>query len=131
MSPLLIFGSIFLYKESTYIYLAGTDDVWYAAKILDKEQSVLIKRFTEAQIRKNRETISKNPIFCFVELKTEEFEGQVAHLAETEHDLWVETPKLIGVRLSSNDLKLLKDEIMRENAPVPFALPKLVKDVVI
>jgi len=120
---------VFLYKESMYIYLAGTDEVWYAAKILDKEQSVQVKRFTDSQIRKNRENLRKDKIFCFVELKTEEFKGRIAHLGETEHDTWAETPKIIETGLDPEDLKSLKNEVMAEGAPVPFALPKLINDI--
>lgn len=96
---------------------------------MDKEQSVQVKRFTDSQIRKNRENLGKDPIFCFVELKTEEFKGQIAHLGETEHDTWSETPKIIETGLDSEDLKSLKNEIMAEGAPVPFALPRLINDI--
>jgi hypothetical protein len=129
MSPLLIFGSIFLYRDSTYIYLAGTDEVWYAAKILDKEKSIQLKRLTELQIRRNMENIGKQPLFCFVELRTEAFKGQIAHLGHTENDTWSETPKLIEVQLDREDLKSLKEEIVRPNAPVPSALPQLIKSI--
>ncbi len=126
---LLLFGSVFLYRESTYIYLSGTSEVWYAAKILDKEHSADIKRLSGSRIRKNRNDFGKLKLFCFVELNTEPFKGRVAHLGETEHDTWSESPKVIEVELERDDLKLLREEIMRDGAPVPSALPKLIADI--
>lgn len=104
------FGDIFRYGDKEYIFLAETEDILYAARILNKEQTTMLKRGTEAAIRRNSRE-------------------RAAYFASTGRDRFndpVFTP--LNIELSKQDLKEIKNEITKKKC-VSLKLKELVKDI--
>ena len=103
------FGTIFRFKELYYIYLVQTDDVLYAAKILDKE---LTKQLVRSRDSKSRSSINKThekPLYCFVILHTNQFKDQAAHYGSP--DMATDLDMEVISMLNEEDVKSLKNEI--------------------
>jgi hypothetical protein len=83
MDGMLFFGSIFRYKENTYVYLGSSGDVTYAAKIIDaKLTSVLRDRQDKLSAKKTNNSVEDMPLYAFVVLKTPNYEDCAAHFGE-------------------------------------------------
>jgi len=129
---MLRFGNTFRYNEKEYVYLAQNGDVLYSALILDTDQSGEFKRRCDKlcqgsgspQIQK----ILDSKVYCFVELRTEEYKNRLAHFANTDTTTSSDCASLIPIgQLDEEDLKEIKKEI--ETGPVPLALKKLTEDI--
>lgn len=122
------FGDIFRYGDKEYIFLAETEDILYAARILNKEQTTMLKRGTEAAIRRNSPVLD-NITYSFVILQTQELRERAAYFASTGRDRFndpVFTP--LNIELSKQDLKEIKNEITKKKC-VSLKLKELVKDI--
>lgn len=122
------FGDIFQYGDKEYIFLAETEDILYAARILNKEQSTMLKRGTEAAIRRNSPVLD-NITYSFVILQTQELRERAAYFGSTGRDRFdgpVFTP--LNIELSKEDLKEIKNEITKKKC-VSLKLKELVKDI--
>ena len=130
---ILRFGSGFEYRERNYVYLTHTEEIIYSALILDSPMSDMFKdKFKRLCIKKSSPEIAKllsSKVYCFVELRTEEFKNRVAHFAKTQGDVSSDyLPSPIG-QLDKEDLKQIKKEI--EDGPVPLELKDKIKSIVI
>ena len=115
---MLTFGSIFRYREDFYVYFLETEDICYAAKILDEEitRQLLTKR---DNLWKNQRDKSQNQnVLCFVLLTTEKFERRAAHYGRPKVNIgeYEELGKINEV-----DLDQLKKEVVKDTA-VPMIL---------
>jgi hypothetical protein len=121
------FGDVFKFKEKDYIFLAKSDQIIFAAEILDGGSTKQIKDLYERSCRNGRiEKVKSNILYCFVELSTEEFKGRMAHFVKSEKD---ENNFFIGesyLSLDKKDILELKKEIEQENSAVPILLKELV-----
>lgn len=122
------FGSIFRYNEELYVFLAATDEIIYAAKILDPEK---IRRINELDnIRASRPYASRsdgNKLFWYVILTTEDFQNHAAHLANTDQDASREHFfDWIGKSLNESDIVNLRQEILKAGSPAPGGLREII-----
>ena len=106
------FGDIVEFCEDKYVFLISTVRFVYLAKILThSETRELIKMRDQSLSRGNSN--QDPPIFWFVRLTTDEFQQQVAHLANALKDGNYQYRK-IDSRLNKTDLTALKKEILRK-----------------
>lgn len=119
------FGSIFRYNENYYVYLGQTEDIIYAARILDREYTQeLLRLNTKSENRHIRRPVDDSTIFCFVILSTDKFCGQAALLHNSQHDTDVH-PELVA-ELNNEDIENLKKEIEGQSA-IPSSLKEIVR----
>lgn len=122
------FGDVFQYGDNEYIFLADTEDVTYAARILNKELTKQLIKGTEAAVRRNSRVID-SLIYSFVELQTQELKERAAHFLMTGKDKFdgsIYTP--LNIVLCEEDLKAIKEEITSKKC-VSIKLKELVKDI--
>ena len=126
----LIFGDIFRYNDVDYVYLAKTEDLTYAAKILNDDAAKQIDGLYNKKACRGQMTpvVEGNILYCFVILQTKEVKDKMAHFQQTKQD----STNLIGdklpITLNKDDLKLIKAEIMTRSA-IPNGLKEAVKDL--
>jgi len=133
---MLKFGDTFKYNGNDYVYLVKTDEILYAAEILDIQNTKLVNEMYEKQCRAGRkpEILSKSPLYCLVMLSTELFRERAAHFYNTgkndpaNNECSLADLDLVG-HLNEIDLKEIKKEIM--DGPVPLELRELTKDTVV
>lgn len=130
---LLNFGDIFRFREKEYVHLARTEEMWYAALILDKEKTKDLEQFCNSKLKNGQRlgVLLNRTIFCFVTLTTKDFESRAAHLgkpdiAATTDDSDPIEP--IGI-LNTEDQKEILKEI--KIGPVATLLKELTKDILI
>jgi hypothetical protein len=122
MISMLVFGDIFSYGDNLYVYLDMDEDTVYAARILTKHDSQRVVRGRDDSLKKRGEKATRPfAIYCFVQLTTDGYEDQVAHLNQTqtqkEPNRFLHTD---GDRICKADMLELRKEIME--GPVPGAL---------
>lgn len=122
-----VFGEVFSYGGSEYIFLANTTEQLYAAKILNKELTIDIETAYKRALKSNNRIRQNALIYCYVILKTEDFVGQMASLAKTENTNFDILSKKSKVYLCREDLLALKKEIL-ESRSVPIKLQELVSE---
>ncbi|KKT35516.1 MAG: hypothetical protein UW24_C0007G0006 [Parcubacteria group bacterium GW2011_GWA2_44_12] len=125
---LVKFGDVFKYKSEKYVYLARTEDVLYATKILSLELSRELHNVYENECKKDhkRSVLENKPLYCFVTLNTKAFKDRIAHIGTTkgmDDSLFFD----IADSLNSEDLKAIKEEIL--TGPLPKMLKELVLDI--
>lgn len=126
----LLFGDIFRYNEKEYIFLAKTEEILYAAQILNLEVSGKIERIYQSKVYKGKLTkiLEGNILYCYVILQTKEFKNRMAHFATTGRDGFAQLLEKLPIQLRKEDLKAIKEEIISKNA-IPMALKELVKNI--
>ncbi len=122
----LLFGDAFLYKDTEYIFLVDSGDVWYAARIISKTQTKILCRHYEKAVARNKALVERMPLYCFVELQTKEFMGRAAHLHGSQKDSYSEIPILLDVKITDEDKKSIKEIIVMKNSPTPLQLKRLI-----
>lgn len=123
------FGDLFQYKDKEYIYLSESDDIVFAAKILNLEDSKLIDQFCQNKIKKNSPHIETNLLYSYVILETKELKQRAAHFKDTGNENFEKlffTP--LPISLCEEDLKAIKDEITKKRC-ISLRLKELVKDI--
>ncbi len=123
------FGDVFRYKEDDYVYLAQTDEMLYAAKILNNFETKAVNDLYEKRARdpRNSNRIENHRLFCFVVLRTEDFRGRIASLGKTDNpSISVE---ILKTSLNKEDLKVIHEMIVSPASPVPRLLKELVADI--
>ena len=122
------FGDVFQYNDNEYIFLAETEDVTYAAKILDRELSRYVIGERDGAIRRNSYVID-NLVYSFVILKTPELKERVALFLGADRNI----PQ--GVAFTPLDIFLLPEDIKQiwkeitQTKCVSERLKKEVKDL--
>jgi hypothetical protein len=129
MFDLLIFGTIFTFLDKQYVFLAMEGGTVYAARILDRRETALMVSARNSSVKNRGESSTRAlPVFCFVELSTEGYESQAAHLNQT--DAQKELGRfLFGVndKLNKQDMVELHREIME--GPVPLILKRRIAEI--
>lgn len=125
----LIFGDIFVHNQKEYIFLAKTDDIVYAAEILNHELTKKVEQLYNKKLAAGTiQKVEGNILYCYVILETKEFEGRMAHLGNTGKDDFSLTFGKLPVTLEQKDLKQLRKEICERKA-ISFALKELVETI--
>lgn len=129
---MLKFGDTFKYREKDYVYLAKTEEITYAAEILNKEKSELLDKTCSKQIANGAKTekVLNMPVYCFVMLKTEPFQGRAAffYLAGKGDTSNNECASFEPTKsLEKIDLKEILNEI--KEGPVPKELKQLTEGI--
>jgi len=123
----LIFGDIFAFNGQEYIFLARTENITYAAEILDIERSNKLETFVNSQIYKGKDIV-KGPIYCYVKLMTKDFKDRCAHLhnsGKNNNGLYFEK---LNIQIETSDLKNILTEIL-ESKFVAIELKDLVRGI--
>lgn len=123
----LLFGDVFRYNNKEYIFLAETEEIWYAAEVLNAKLTKQLDDLYQKQIRANR-PINDKVLYCYVILKTEEFKNRAAHYGHPGKDNFSPAIDKLPISLCSEDKKQIKNEIESSDA-VPLGLKELVKDI--
>ena len=131
MSLIATFGNIFNYNEKDYVFLAKTEDIIYTAEIFDKEKSLLYKKAVDKASKDSRQSykLSQHLLYCFVELRTEEFKERVAYYgrpAQGDIPNFFENPICT---LNIADLKELHKELLEDELAVPELLKEKIKGI--
>ncbi len=125
---LFAFGDLFRYKNNEYIYLAETEDVLFAARILSFDQSKTLTKYYEAAIKKNSGAVD-GPVYSFVMLETKDLLKRAAYFRDTGNERfesYLFTP--INIKLSKKDLLEIKNEITKKKC-ISIKLQELVRDI--
>lgn len=131
MPQIITFGTIVLYKEKEYVFLAKTEDITYAAEILDQESSLNFKNLRSKTAKNSKESykLNQNLAYCFVELKTKEYEERIAHYGYPQiGDAPENVMNPIGI-LCDEDIKNLHKEISAEDLAVSGELKELIRNI--
>lgn len=123
-----VFGDIFSYQNENYIFLANTTEQLFAAKILNKELTQEIVLAYKKALKSGSSARERALVFCYVELKTEDFRGQIASLAKTENTNFDILSNKSSYSLCREDFQALKKEIL-ESHGVPIKLQELVGSI--
>ena len=123
------FGDIFRYNEEQYVFLASTDEIVYAARVLDPEKTALINQMNNRRAaRHDASRTDGNSLYWYVVLTTNELEECAAHLKDTDQDASRDRFfEWIGKTLNENDITHLKEEILKEGCPIPKGLREIVQ----
>lgn len=122
------FGDSFQYEDKEYIFLAETEDILYAVRILNKEQTTVLTKGTDAAIRRNSLMLD-SLIYSFVILQIRELKERAAYFATTGRDRFDDSVFIpLNIKLSKVDLKEIKNEITKKKC-VSLKLKELVKDI--
>lgn len=127
---MITFGEVVKYNRAEYVYLAATEEIIYLAKILNRTDGDAINRLY--LIRQNQGAMSKvkiadSPLYCFVQLTTNEFKDRLAHFHQPGQDFGRDCIMDSLGRLNEADLKEIKETIA--TGPVPIELKELTKNI--
>ncbi len=130
MSSIITFGDIFNYNEQDYVFLAKTEDIVYAAKILDREHSILYKKiFTKISKNSQRSSeLTQRYLYCFIELKTEDFKERVCYYGKSDKSDVSDFLANIFSKLDQEDIRELHKELLTDDL-VTEQLKELVKEI--
>lgn len=125
------FGDLFHFNEKDYVFLAKTDELLFAAQVLDTKQSQWIKGLHEKRLKNNKTAVlcNRNVLFCYVVLTTESLKDRIAHLKETAHDGDVVKIETLNISLCKADMVSIKEEILGGFSAVSKELKNLVRDI--
>ena len=127
---MVTFGEVVKYKETEYVYLAATAVIIYLAKILNRTDGEAISRLylkRQSQGAMSNIKTADSPLYCFVQLTTDEYKDRLAHFHQPGQDFGRDYAMDSVGRLNDADLKEIKETIM--TGPVPLELKELVKDI--
>lgn len=123
------FGDVFRFSEQEFVFLAQTDKITYAAKVLDLDNTKAVMSLYEKRNAGNSEKVN-NVLYSFVILNTPKFKNRMAHFNNTDQNGHHDGYEVINT-LNSKDLKEIKEEIMNKSSAVPLKLKELIKDIAI
>ncbi|MFA6547511.1 MAG: hypothetical protein WCT11_01030 [Candidatus Magasanikbacteria bacterium] len=127
---MVTFGEVIKYKELEYVYLAATEEIIYLAKILNRADGEAINRLylkRQNQGALSNVKIADSPLYCFVQLTTNEYRDRLAHFHQPGQDFGRDYIMDSIGRLNDADLKEIKETIT--TGPVPIELKELVKNI--
>ncbi len=124
---MLNFGDIIRLEESEYVYLAASTELIFLAKIVNPQQTQLLELSHSKLPVDNPKR--NNPVYLFVVLTTEEFEGCAAHLHNTDHDIDGVSCEELGI-LNDRDLTEIKAEILNPDNSIPPALREQIEKII-
>jgi hypothetical protein len=122
------FGDLFEYNGKEYIFLAETEEILYAARILNPEQSKLLNNRYEVVVKKNS-PVEHNSAYSFVILQTKELKERAASFYQTGNerfDGFFYNP--LNIALDHSDIKDILEEITKKKC-ISIKLKELVKDI--
>jgi len=120
------FGDVFRHNEKEYVFLAQTDEIVYAAKILDKITTNTLKEMSDRVEVKNSNR-KKNPAYSFVILQTENFKDRAAHFRRTDNTEHRASSFDVVGTLNKTDCLQIKNEIILKDSAVSLGLIEIVK----
>lgn len=125
----LSFGDVFQYNNKEYIFLAETEDILYAARILNPNKSTILKRTYESAVKRNSPLVETNAAYSFVVLQTKEFKERAASFFDTGNERFDDYEYIsLNVTLCREDLLEIKEEITKKKC-ISRTLKELVKDI--
>lgn len=128
---LLTFGQIILFEDNHYVWLAPDpeDSKLHLAQILDKEKTKKLIGLDKSSEKKHLSVSYNSPIFAYIVLTTEDFDGRVAHLMNSDNHTDNDDGCSIMGKLNDEDTANLKKRILEGN-DLPPRLVNLIKKLV-
>jgi hypothetical protein len=129
----LTFGDIVSYSEQPYVFLCATTEIIYLAKIIDgnSEDGLALKNLCQKMIDTTKQPQAKqntkNALFCFVTLVSENHKGDIAHLNDSQKQFNFQITKTMD-RLDHDDIISLRDKILGEDI-IPQQLKRLTTEL--
>ena len=120
------FGDVFRHNEKEYVFLAQTDEIIYAARILDKITTNTLKEMSDRVETKNSNR-KKSPAYSFVILQTENFKDHAAHFGRTDSSEHQSSRFDVIGTLNKTDCLQIKNEIILKDSAVSLGLIEIVK----
>lgn len=129
---LLTFGSVVEFETNYYVWLVvdTEDDKLHLARILDKEKTKELIGLDKSSEKRHTSSsgASDNPMFAYVVLTTENFDGCAAFLKDSDnHADHRDSFSVLGT-LNKEDVTNLRQRILG-GAGLPTKLIKLVKSL--
>jgi hypothetical protein len=118
------FGSVFRHRENYYVYLGQTDDIIYAARILDNSQTKQLQNLTALRAKNQQNRTHESTVYCFAILSTDEFKSRAAYLHSTENDTDISIEPYCD--LCAEDIEALKN-LINEDVAIPSKLKEIVR----
>ena len=125
---LLTFGEVIQFAGSHYVWLAidSEEEKLHLAMILDMDKTKSLISIDKFDSKKHKTHSADAPIFAYVVLSTEDFEGRAAFLMKSdEHATQQENFSILG-KLNDIDIKGLKERIL-DGTGLPPRLVNLIK----
>ncbi len=122
----LIFGDIFEYDESEYIYLGATTELIYVAKILPHDLSKQLNNRCQSLISRNKQTEIGGFLYCYIMLTTDELKDRAAVYGKPEIDILNLVFNKLPYFLNDKDLNVLKKDIINSRS-VPKGLREIIE----
>ncbi len=109
---MLDFGDIFYIDDKEYVWLWSDGEIIDAAVILGSKETEEVKRFQKRADKKG--TSHQKPLFCYVELNTEDYINCSANMIVAAQKGIKLSPSIRSTskRLNNEDLKDIKNEII-------------------
>lgn len=128
---LIKFGDIFGFNEKDFVFLAKTEDIVYAAEVLNMDQSRQFKVLCDKVAKNSKESykLKQQRLYCFVELKTKSFEERIAYYGRTERNDTIDLFNDIKGSLDKSDLAELHKELIADDEAVSGILKEKIKDI--
>jgi hypothetical protein len=123
----LTFGDVFEYDGNEYVYLGGSTEVIYAAKILPRDLTKELDSRCQRLISRNKSTPQNGIIFCYVILTTDELKDRAAFYGKPELNMFRLLSKNSKCFLNNEDLVKLKDDILNSRS-VPVGLREIIQN---
>jgi len=123
------FGDLFYIDNKEYVWLFSDGKTISAAIILDQEKTREVKRVEETA---NRKGIShEKPLFCYVELSTENYIDCSANMIATQKDIKLDSEirRHSNKKLNNDDLKNIRDEILESQTLFKSPLVEYMKSI--
>lgn len=127
---MLDFGDIFYLKEKEYVNLFFKSETLYAAIILNKEDTDLVKRLEKLSGKKG--TSHQKPLLCYVELTTSDYNSCSANMLPAANKGIGQNFDLIRTsnkKLDENDLRSIKEEIIENKNLFNTALVEFLEGI--
>jgi len=122
---LLKFGDVFRHNGEEYIFLKATENIIYAAKVLNDVFSRKVLSSYENEQSKGKKDLESKILFAFVVLSTDQLKERVAHFGKTGENDISSMVEPLGFSISESDIKEIK-ELIKSSPCIPGELKDLV-----
>ena len=123
---MLKFGSVFKYRDKSYVYLGADAEAIFAALILEHDATHELQRIADLRAKTPAHPIHQGTVLCFVILSTAEFYERAAWLHNAAENVSIATGIEPYRELEQADIEILKTQIL-EDGVIPTKLKEIVR----
>jgi len=130
---LINFGDIFFRDGEEYVFLVATDDnAIYAAKVLNKDESMKVESYCNHSAGSSTPGKASNTyVFYWVKLTSPNLEDRLAHFSTADNTINTFPYTTTGFKLNEEDKKAIIKEILDPNVNLPRELKRLMGELAI